>query len=215
MLPMVTGEDTATQFTRNGYTILREPFPADLHAALIADAEQRIFTPPHPRAGGAFAMAPLESSGATGLTARWLIDSLLGVGLRILAPNEASYQRYQPGGNGLPPHRDQRYYASCIAIITLQGAATSAIHASRMHGDVTAEWNTHPGQVILLQGWQPQGPDDPRPYHRVDPPADAPRLIFQLRHNLAASVPPSSLLSTLTATEIEQAIGLAAAIPRA
>ncbi len=39
--------------------------------------------------------------------------------------------------------------------------------------------------------------------------------MFQLRHNLAASVPPSPLLSTLTATEIERATGLAAAIPRA
>ncbi len=51
MLPMVTDEDAATQFARNGYTILREPFPADLHEALIADAEKRIFAPPHPRAG--------------------------------------------------------------------------------------------------------------------------------------------------------------------
>lgn len=115
--------------------------------------------------------------------------------------NEASYQRYFPEGNGLPPHRDQRYYGFCIAIVTLQGAARFAIHASRETDDVIAQWTTCPGEVILLRGWQSRTDSDPR----VDPPADGPRLMFQIRHNLAATTPPSPLLSTLCAAEIDQA----------
>jgi hypothetical protein len=61
--------------------------------------------------------------------------------------------------------------------------------------------------VILSRGWQPHGFIDPRPYHRVDSPVDAPRLMFQLRRNIAAVSPPSPLLSD---TETNQAVGLAA-----
>jgi len=69
-------------------------------------------------------MASLDDDAAR-RTAAWLTAAAHRVGVEGLAPNEASYQRYQPGGNGLPPHRDQRYYAFCIAIVTLQGPRPS------------------------------------------------------------------------------------------
>lgn len=104
----------------------------------------------------------------------------------------------------------------CIAIVTLQGAATFAIHATRRIDDVITQWTTHAGDVILLRGWQPHDHTDPRPWHRVDPPIGGSRLMFQARHNLAASTPPPALLSTLTDTEVDHATQLAAlpAAPR-
>ncbi|GAA1177658.1 hypothetical protein [Pseudonocardia alaniniphila] len=201
----------------DGYILLATSFPMGLSNALIADAEQHIFTPPHPRAGGAFAMASLnDQHAAPHRAAAWLAEAAQREGIHDFVPNEASYQRYLPDGNGLPPHRDQRYYASCIAIVTLQGVATFAIHASRAYEDVVTQWTTQPGQVILLRGWQADNSRDPRPYHRIDPPFGEPRLMFQVRHNLAAATPPSPLLDTLTKTEVDQAIHLAArpAAPR-
>ncbi len=124
-----------------------------------------------------------------------------------------SYQRYPATGNGLPPHRDQRYYATCIAIVTLRGRARFGVHGSRDRGDVITGWTTSPGQVILLRGWSP-GDDDPRPYHRIDPPATSERLMFQARHNLVAT-PASPWAQHLTEEEVEQAAGLARRIPPA
>lgn len=200
-----------TRLMRDGYIALPDRFPANLRDALIADAGQYVFTAPHPRAGGAFAMASLDDkSAAVHHAAVWLAGAAHREGLANFTPNEASYQRYVPGGNGLPPHRDQRYYASCIAIVTLQGAATFAIHATRAVDDVVTQWTTKVGDVILLRGWQPHADTDPRPYHRVDPPMDEPRLMFQIRHNLAANTSPSPLLNQLSKTEIDQATHLAA-----
>ncbi|MBP1161590.1 MULTISPECIES: hypothetical protein [Rhodococcus] len=204
----------ATRLARDGFCVMRSELPEDLRAALIADADRHTFTTPHAHVGGAFAMTSLEHQDrAPSRASGWIGDAASAVGLGPFAPNEASYQRYLPGGNGIPPHRDQRYYASYIAIVTLQGTATFAIHASRNHRDVIEQWTTHPGEVIFLRGWQPGQPHDPRPYHRIDPPDDVPRLMFQLRHNLAASTPPSPLLAELTDTEVLQSAELAATRP--
>ncbi|MGH3910322.1 MAG: hypothetical protein ACRDRM_05780, partial [Pseudonocardiaceae bacterium] len=124
----------------DGYAVMQGRFPEHLREALVADAGRYRFTAPHPRAGGAFAMATLdEEEGAARRAATWLADAAQRAGLTGFTPNEASYQRYLPEGNGLPPHRDQRYYGFCIAIVTLQGAARFAIHASRETDDVIAQ----------------------------------------------------------------------------
>lgn len=126
---------------------------------------------PRPHRGA----APARPSGWLACwLAGWLAEAAHREGLGHFTPNEASYQRYVPGGNGLPPHRDQRYYAFWIAIVTLTGATTFAIHASRALDDVVTLWTTQPDQVILLRGWRPDIGTDPRPYHRVDPPLHEP-----------------------------------------
>jgi hypothetical protein len=69
-------------------------FPPDLRDELTADADRYVFTPPHPRAGGSFAMASLNPEGAPARAASWLTDAARGAGLaETFAPNEASYQR--------------------------------------------------------------------------------------------------------------------------
>jgi hypothetical protein len=98
---------------------------------------------------------------------------------------------------------------ACIAIVTLHGRARFAVHAGPGREEVVDEWVTGAGEVILLRGWAPTCDADPRPYHRVDAPDTGPRLMFQLRHNLAANMPPSAWLSGLTAAEINQATSLA------
>ena len=201
-----------TGATANGYAVLTTGFPADLADALVADAQRYEFRHWSPRRGGALAMATLDQPGAPRTAAAWLARAAAANGLPGFAPNEVSYQRYTAGGNGIPPHRDQRYYGTCIGIITLRGSALFAVHASRDPDDVVAEWTTRPGEVILLRGWQPGPGDDPRPYHRIDPPTSGERLMFQARHNIAAA-PRSPWVDHLTEVEIEQATRLARMVP--
>lgn len=216
---------TAARLATDGYCVLRDEFPRHLLEALRDDANRYAFRPPDPRGGGAFAMASLANTkGAPRLAAEWL-TGMIGGGSRQLrqlgafTPNEASYQRYA-SGQGLSPHRDQRYYISCIAIVTLEGNATFGIHASRRRNDVVDEWVTAPGEVVLLRGWKPARRSDGRPYHRVDAPTDGHRLVFQLRQNLAGSATTFPLQSDLTDVEVEQATQLASVaesrrVPRA
>jgi hypothetical protein len=197
-----------------GYAVLRTGFPTALADALVADARRYEFHLWSPRKGGALGLAAMHEPGATQDAAAWLSRAAADHGLDAFHPNEVSYQRYTAGGNGLPPHRDQRYYATCIAIVTLRGSATFAVHGSRDPDDVVDEWTTGPGEVILLRGWSPEDGHDPRPFHRVDPPVSGERLMFQARHNLVAP-PPSPWAEHLTAEELQQAsrlVGLAATL---
>lgn len=189
----------------HGHLVLPDRLPESLTAGLAADAARYGFTPPHPRAGGAFAKASLRAGSAPAAAAAWIAARAEENGLGFV-PNEASYQRYEATGRGLPPHRDQRYYTGSIAIVTVDGSATFAAHRSRDLDDVEEQWSTTPGQVILLRGWSPGRETDPRPYHRVDPPTLGSRLMFQLRHLVSDGEPwPAEL----TATEAEQARSLA------
>jgi hypothetical protein len=194
------------------HAVLPTAFPAALADALVADARRHAFRLWSPRKGGALAMAALDDPAPRDAIA-WLAHAADGAGFGPFVPNEVSYQRYTATGNGLPPHRDQRYYATCIAIVTLRGTATFGVHGSRERTDVVAEWTTGPGQVILLRGWSP-GDTDPRPYHRIDPPAAGERLMFQARLNLVAE-PASPWAEHLTEVEVEQAARLARRVPPA
>jgi hypothetical protein len=143
--------------------------------------------------------------------ADWLAGTPEWATVRPFTPNEASYQSYTCDGNGLPPHRDQRYYVHAIAIVTLDGEATFAVHSTADRNDVIAEWRSTPGQVVLLAGWDPDAPGDPRPYHRVDAPTTPSRLVLQLRQNgLAAR---AARLPGLTDDEVAQARYLASLPP--
>jgi hypothetical protein len=195
-----------------GHAVLATGFPAALGDALVADARRHAFRLWSPRKGGALAMAAPDDP-APRSAIGWLSQAADDAGFGPFVPNEVSYQRYTATGNGLPPHRDQRYYATCIAIVTLRGSATFGVHGSRERDDVIAEWTTGPGQVVLLRGWSP-GDDDPRPYHRIDPPPAGERLMFQARHNLVAE-PGSPWAEHLTEVEIEQAARLARRVPPA
>ncbi|MCO1657326.1 hypothetical protein [Pseudonocardia humida] len=197
---------------QNGYAVLRAEFPQTLTDALVADAQRHEFRLWSPGKGGAFALAALDEPGAPREAAAWLSRAAADHGFAGFTPNEVSYQRYTAGGNGIPPHRDQRYYAACIGIITLRGSATFAVHGSRDRDDVVDEWTTGPGEVILLRGWSPDPDSDPRPYHRIDPPTSGERLMFQARRNLAAP-PPSPWAEHLTQEEAQQASRLVGATP--
>ncbi|BDD83492.1 hypothetical protein TPB0596_32550 [Tsukamurella pulmonis] len=199
----------SAELAQRGYAVLHGAFPPGLCDELTADASRYVITPPNRRAGGAFAMTSLTRAGAPARAAAWITDLTARVGLtEPFAPNEASYQRYEPNGNGLPPHRDQRYYATCIAIVTLTGSARFAIHAGPGSDDIIDQWTTSARDVILLRGWTPASNADPRPYHRIDPPGASPRLMFQVRHNLAASGRPD-WATGLTDAEANQARNLA------
>ncbi|WP_214403225.1 hypothetical protein [Pseudonocardia lacus] len=197
---------------QNGYAVLRTGFPTALADALVADAQRYEFRLWSQRKGGALALAARDEPGATRDAAAWLARAAAEHGLPGFAPNEVSYQRYTAGGNGLPPHRDQRYYATCIAIVTLRGSATFAVHASRDPDDVVDQWTTVPGEVILLRGWTPDPDTDPRPYHRIDPPVSGERLMFQARQNIAGP-PRSPWLEHLTTEELRQAARLVESQP--
>jgi hypothetical protein len=208
---------TATRLAQDGYFVLRDEFPQHLLEALREDAYRYSFESADPRSGDSFVMGSLANAkGAPRLAAAWLAGM---IGKQVsgqsrnpvdFAPNEASYQRYVVGGRGLPPHRDQRYYISCIAIVTLVGEATFGIHGTRRRSDVVDEWVTSPGEVVLLRGWRPARRSDCRPYHRVDAPSTGHRLMFQLRQNIAGNASTFPLLTELTAVEVEQARQLAA-----
>jgi hypothetical protein len=195
-----------------GYVVLRTGFPAALADALVADAQRYEFRRWSPRRGGALALAAMDEPGEAREAAAWLSRAAADHGLGAFDPNEVSYQHYTAGGNGLPPHRDQRYYATCIAIVTLRGSATFAVHGSRDRDDVVDEWTTGPGEVILLRGWSPHPEIDPRPYHRIDPPVSGERLMFQARQNLVAP-PRSPWADHLTGEELQQASSLVEAVP--
>ncbi|HEY8544623.1 MAG TPA: hypothetical protein VIL36_06235 [Acidimicrobiales bacterium] len=191
-----------------GRPVLGELVPAVLRRRLVDHAARYRFTPPDPRGGGAFAMASLTGtdSAVFGELLAWLAPRAGGLpGWSSFVPNEVSYQRYEAGGRGLPPHRDQRYYLHAIVIVTLTGEARFALLGSADPGDVVDGWTTRPGEVIALAGWSPHGDADPRPYHQVDAPDHGHRLMLQLRQNAAATPHLDLTRSPFTPKELAEA----------
>jgi hypothetical protein len=91
--------------------------------------------------------------------------------------NEVTWTRYPPGEGFITKHRDPPGVGGVIAIITLAGRATF-----RVWSDDVVEWQTEPGDVVLLRGygWPTEGARCPT--HEVEPPVEE-RLIMTFRHN--------------------------------
>ncbi len=98
--------------------------------------------------------------------------------------NEATWGCYPVGTGHITAHRDPGAYGGVIALFTLTGGAT--FRAWSADGQVT-EWQTGPGQLVVLRsvGW-PE-PDSQCPLHEVDPPVEGERRIMTLRHNLGGA----------------------------
>lgn len=98
--------------------------------------------------------------------------------------NEASWGRYPAGIGHITAHRDPGAYGGIIAVFTLAGGAT--FRAWSAEGQVT-EWQTAPGQLVVLRGVGWPEPDSHCPLHEVDPPVGGERRIMTLRHNLGGA----------------------------
>ncbi|HTU38454.1 MAG TPA: hypothetical protein VMF35_10565 [Acidimicrobiales bacterium] len=134
------------------------------------------------RQGGFAAHADLGVTDASvRALAHELIDALgavLGEAAPLPSFNEVSWTLYPTGSGHITAHRDPAAFTGVIAVATLRGSATFRVSNGRDH----AEWDTAPGDVVLLgaHGW----PGSPHgPVHEVDPPVDGDRLIMTLRHN--------------------------------
>jgi alkylated DNA repair dioxygenase AlkB len=101
----------------------------------------------------------------------------------ILVFNEATWQRHAEGVGRISAHRDQSFYVGVIAILTLLGSAPFAILGGREPRVVIEEWNTAPGDVVLLRGTGWGDPDARCPWHDVGRPTTSQRITLTLRHN--------------------------------
>jgi hypothetical protein len=191
----------------DGYVRLDNSLPELLVTSLVNDADRYELLPPGSNGGGHFAMGSMDDS-APKEFAQW-VRTVCDVAAFV--PNEVTYQRYDKHQR-LHVHRDQRFYAQCIVIATLRGTATFAVHDPEATHQTRAEWTTNPRDVILLQGWTAPPVVDPRPFHRVDAPSTADRLMVQLRMNLLESA-RSDDVRFLTPAEMDQA-RTAAAFPQ-
>jgi hypothetical protein len=75
--------------------------------------------------------------------------------------NEVSWTRYPAHQGRITRHRDFREYGGIIAVFTLQGSSIFRVYDS----DIDAvEWQTKPGQLVLLrgEGWPFAGKRCPR-----------------------------------------------------
>jgi hypothetical protein len=98
--------------------------------------------------------------------------------------NEATWGCYPAGIGHITAHRDPGAYGGTIAVFTLAGGA--AFRAWSADGRVT-EWQTGPGQLVVLRGVGWPEPDSECPLHEVDPPVEGERRIMTLRHNLGGA----------------------------
>ena len=91
--------------------------------------------------------------------------------------NEVTWTRYPAGEGFITKHRDPQGVGGVIAIATLVGRATF-----RVWSDEVVEWETEPGDTVLLRayGWPNEG--ELCPIHEVESPVGE-RLIMTLRHN--------------------------------
>lgn len=98
--------------------------------------------------------------------------------------NEVTWGRYPAGTGRITAHRDPRAFGGVVAVFTLYGHAR--FRAWNTAGDVS-EWETGPGQLVILRaaGWPAF--DSQCPVHEVEPPEHAERMIMTVRHNTAGA----------------------------
>ncbi len=110
------------------------------------------------------------------------LDPVVAANAPLPSFNEVSWTLYPKGSGHITAHRDPAAFTGVIAVTTLCGSATFRVSNGTDH----AEWETNPGDVVVLgaQGWPgyPAGP-----VHEVDPPVGGDRMIMTLRHNSRGS----------------------------
>lgn len=113
-----------------------------------------------------------------------------GRGIRGLATwrvGEVGVARYRPGSIGITPHLDGKWYRRLVAVITVHGRARFAICGSRDAADVVEEWETEPGDLVLMRGPGLGGHRDGRPFHLVEGPRRGTRLSLGFRMPVAGT----------------------------
>jgi hypothetical protein len=111
-----------------------------------------------------------------------------GRGIRGLAtwrPNEAGVARYRPGSLGITPHLDGRWYRRLVIVVTIYGRARFAVCRDR-GGDVLAEWQPGPGDLVLMRGPGFAGSRDGRPFHLAEGPRRGERCSLGVRMSVDA-----------------------------
>ncbi len=98
--------------------------------------------------------------------------------------DETTWGRCPAGTGHITAHRDPSAYGGIIAVFTLAGEA--AFRAWSGDGQAS-EWQTGPGQLVVLRGVGWPEPDSQCPLHEVDPPVIGERGIMTLRHNLGGA----------------------------
>ncbi len=98
----------------------------------------------------------------------------------VPAFNEVTWSRYPPQAGRITAHRDPTEYAGIIAVFTLRGQAVfRTIDQDRK----PTEWDTTPGQLVVLRGSGWPRNDSRCPVHEVEAPQTGERMIMTLRYN--------------------------------
>lgn len=134
---------------------------------------------------GQSAMTLVENAGGViqGLAA--MVAEMIGqeAGVPVPRANEANWTRYPEGEGFITRHRDPSQVTGVITIATLIGSAPFRV----WEGDEVVEWDTQPGDLILLRctGWPTA--DAVCVDHEAGLNEHGERRILTLRHNSAGA----------------------------
>jgi hypothetical protein len=195
-LESVDWPEVATSLVDPGWCRLAGAIGAELAPALIDAAPEPWLPLPEEegtagvRQAGSSSYVPLAEADATvqdlarDLTAS-LNDALPAGAASVPAFNEVQWTRYPADVGHITSHRDPWGCGGVIAIATLAGQA--AFHIGGRGLPIAGEWETAPGDVVVLRGngWPT---DDARcPMHGAGPPRGQERIIMTFRHNLGGA----------------------------
>jgi hypothetical protein len=138
--------------------------------------------------GGQHCGAPIEQAPAV---LGELVDALAGA-IDAAAPagcpplprwNEAEWNQDDDGTLFITQHRDPPLAGGTIAVLTLAGSARFRV----WDDDGAHEWDTGPGDVVLMagQGWPT--PQSTCPLHEAESPGPGGRRTLTLRHHLGGA----------------------------
>ncbi len=168
-----------SEVARTGATHIDHFLPPHLLTALDREVEQ---VPLEPRSGqykraeqrlsSAEIEAPFKEYPAMAILA-----DALGKSLRMVAPDVAGVESYQPnriginqyppGEIGITPHLDEGRFGFLVATLTISGQAEFSIVADRAGQELLATWETKPGSLVLLRAPGFDGVPDGRVLHQV------------------------------------------------
>lgn len=126
---------------------------------------------------------------------RALAEDPLGTGADRFVPNEARYMRYTGAAAGLGAHRDGKFYALLVCVLSVAGTAPFTVCGEGVEPSST--FPVEPGDLLLLRAPGLAGIADGRPRHAVGAPLAGERVSLTLRMVRgvtrrvgAAAVPP-------------------------